>query len=433
MRRLFLFLFGFLLLGKVWANHWEPEHYPFGDNMNVVGIIEVNGVEQASPYLELGAFCGDECRGSEMLIYYDGPNRYMVFLTLHGENGNAFNFKLFDHASQQELNLGCDQSIQFVANDVIGTVAAPYVFSFFGAEFRIEAVAQPAEAGTVEGMGTYYEGEMCTLVATANASYYFINWSENGVTVSTDSIYSFVVEQDRILVATFAQSFFVVNAVADPLEGGTVDGTGNYIEGTQCNLVAHPATGFDFINWTEGDEVVSDEASFVFMVSGDRSLVAHFAPIQYVVTTSAEPAYGGVVEGGGTYNYGDVVTLVASPANNYVFQEWTENNDFISSNPTLTFNALRDRNLTAHFIYYDGLAETGVEVEVYPNPTEGMVRLGGLSQGWVTLSNASGQVLYQFEWASDNQQLDLTLLPAGIYFLQIKTSSGEVVNKVLKR
>ena len=433
MRRSFLVLFGFLLFGKVWANHWDPEHYQFADNMNVVGIIEVNGVEQASPYLELGAFCGEECRGSEMLTYYDGPNRYMVFLTLHGENGHVFNFKLYDHASQQELNFGCDQSIQFVANDVVGTVVAPFMFSFFGIEFQIEAVAQPASAGTVEGMGTYYEGAMCTLVATANASYSFINWSENGVTVSTDSIYSFVVEQDRNLVATFAQSCFVINAVADPLEGGTIEGTGNYIDGTQCNLIAHPATGFDFVKWTEDDEVVSFEANYAFLVSEDRNLVAHFTPIQFVVTTSTVPSYGGMVEGGGMYYYGDIVTLVAYPANDYVFQKWTENNDFVSSDPTLSFMAYSDRHLVAHFINYDGFAEAVMEVEAFPNPTDGMVRLNGLSQGLVLLSNASGLLLQQFELTSDNQQFDLTRFPAGIYVLQIKTHSGKIVNKVLKR
>lgn len=26
------------------ANHWEPDPYQFADNMNVIGVIEINGL-----------------------------------------------------------------------------------------------------------------------------------------------------------------------------------------------------------------------------------------------------------------------------------------------------------------------------------------------------------------------------------------------------
>ena len=44
------------------ANHWTPDPYQFADNMNVIGVIEINGVEQTSDQLEIGAFCNGECR-----------------------------------------------------------------------------------------------------------------------------------------------------------------------------------------------------------------------------------------------------------------------------------------------------------------------------------------------------------------------------------
>ena len=41
-------------------------------------------------------------------------------------------------------------------------------------------------------------------------------------------------------------------------------------------LTATAGTDFRFENWTEGDEVVSEEATITFTVDSDRQLVAHF-------------------------------------------------------------------------------------------------------------------------------------------------------------
>ena len=43
------------------------------------------------------------------------------------------------------------------------------------------------------------------MTATPNAGYYFANWTEDGVVVSTDADYGFTVTADRSLVANFTQ------------------------------------------------------------------------------------------------------------------------------------------------------------------------------------------------------------------------------------
>ena len=40
-----------------------------------------------------------------------------------------------------------------------------------------------------------------------------------------------------------------------------------------------PNPGYRFINWTEGDTVVSTSASYDFTINGDRTLVANFMPV----------------------------------------------------------------------------------------------------------------------------------------------------------
>ena len=67
----------------------------------------------------------------------------------------------------------------------------------------ITATANPVGYGTVEGAGSYVQGETCTLTATAASGYVFANWTENGTVVSTDATYSFQVTYDRTLVANF--------------------------------------------------------------------------------------------------------------------------------------------------------------------------------------------------------------------------------------
>ena len=52
---------------------------------------------------------------------------------------------------------------------------------------------------------TLSHGENCTVTATANEGFVFINWTENGVEVSTEPDYSFVVTSDRDLVANFEE------------------------------------------------------------------------------------------------------------------------------------------------------------------------------------------------------------------------------------
>lgn len=203
MRRLLLVLLCLFSVLGAKANHWTPDPYQFANSMNVIGVIEINGQEQATDALELGAFCGSECRGSEMLTFFSGLDRYMVFLTIFGEAGNTFSFQLYDHNTQQELLFDCEQTIQFVANEVIGNVMDPYVFSFTGSTCVISVQVEPEMGGVVTGDGTFMVGETCTLTATPNPSYSFYCWSENDETVSTDANYTFVVEDDRSLVAHF--------------------------------------------------------------------------------------------------------------------------------------------------------------------------------------------------------------------------------------
>jgi hypothetical protein len=73
------------------------------------------------------------------------------------------------------------------------------------ASIQYSIVAQPnnPEWGSVEGSGNYEHGETVTLTATSAANYTFIEWQENGVSVSSDDVYSFTALSNRTLMAKF--------------------------------------------------------------------------------------------------------------------------------------------------------------------------------------------------------------------------------------
>ena len=69
--------------------------------------------------------------------------------------------------------------------------------------YTVNVTANPAEGGTVSGGGTYSQGTACTISATANEGYTFINWTKDGEVVSTEAVYSFTVTEDAAFVANF--------------------------------------------------------------------------------------------------------------------------------------------------------------------------------------------------------------------------------------
>ena len=93
---------------------------------------------------------------------------------------------------------------------------ASYVANFTQNTYTVTATANPTQGGYITGAGTYGHGSTATLNATANADYTFINWTENGIQVSTEATYSFAVTTNRTLVANFEEVILEgVNLIVD--------------------------------------------------------------------------------------------------------------------------------------------------------------------------------------------------------------------------
>lgn len=183
------------------TNHYIPQGAAYSETMALYGVIQIDGVEQYSNMLEVGAFSGDECRGSAIASEFGITHRYLAILNIFGENGHQLTFKLYDHGIGEELELTSPATITFDV-DGYGNPIEPYVLNFTST-VAITATLDPEEAGTVTGTGDYAIGATCTLTATANEGFQFKNWTLNGEVVSTEASYSFTVSEEAAYVAHF--------------------------------------------------------------------------------------------------------------------------------------------------------------------------------------------------------------------------------------
>ena len=111
-------------------NHWTADPTMYPNNMTIIGVLQLYGVEERSTDFEIGAFCGDELRGSHRLRYEHALDRYYAYLLLHGNPDDNITFKLYDHRTGQVSELINTDNITFEVNGTLGGIKNPYIFNF---------------------------------------------------------------------------------------------------------------------------------------------------------------------------------------------------------------------------------------------------------------------------------------------------------------
>ena len=183
-------------------HHWTPitgTQY----NMIVNGIIFIDGVEQMSSALEVGAFCGEECRASVFAAFFPPTEQFVASMTVVSDqvSGETITFRLYNHDTDETLE--GTSTVEFENLTSVGEPGNWFPLEFLSPQtgFLISATANPEQGGTVNGAGTYNYGEEVTLTVTPNPNYVFNNWTENGIVVCEEASYTFTVTGDRVLFA----------------------------------------------------------------------------------------------------------------------------------------------------------------------------------------------------------------------------------------
>ncbi|MEP6792854.1 MAG: LamG-like jellyroll fold domain-containing protein, partial [Saprospiraceae bacterium] len=134
---------------------WTIDPSQFEHNMTLIGMFYDNHTNATQSQMELGAFAGDELRGSAQAIYVDYLDAYMFFLTIYANtSGEQIHFKLFDPVTGDIQLL--EEEMTFSPNDHNGSIDSPVPFSLrttavieTGSELSFEFQPNPFQNETV--------------------------------------------------------------------------------------------------------------------------------------------------------------------------------------------------------------------------------------------------------------------------------------------
>ncbi|MBO5810974.1 MAG: choice-of-anchor J domain-containing protein [Bacteroidales bacterium] len=361
---------------RSYTNYWTPDETVYPNNMTLTGLVTIDDEIQNTTSLEVGAFCGEELRGSYRLQYIPALDKHLVFLVIYGNDNDEITFKLYDHDLGQELDYQMlpESVVNFEVNKVEGDADFPFVIAFQEIEYATSFffdfndgtttgwrdIDQDGDAHSwfiseYDGVG----GTPCIMSETysfnVGAFYpdnYFVTtdayqvaagskliwdvrpydavyYSDHyAVVVSTDNetftnvweetLTSFSNFEQRILdLSDYAgQNIYIgfrhyncngsnatavlidnvelsqhiaISAIVNPEEAGTVNGAGVYRNGETATLIATANEGYQFVNWTENGEIVSEDAEYSFVVESARELVANFELQTFNVTVVMQP------------------------------------------------------------------------------------------------------------------------------------------------
>lgn len=171
-----------------------------------------------------------------------------------------------------------------------------------------------------------------------------------------------------------ATTYYTLTLQVTPSGGGSFNiGTStSYTRGTTINLRAYTNTNFTFVAWEQEGEVISTSAYFTYtMPAKNVTLIAHY---RYTPANPAEPtppvvpvlpSYSKLylstapsgsgsfnISSGNQYEVGASVQLRATASSNFVFMNWTENGEIISTTSSFQYVVKEgDNRIVANFRY----------------------------------------------------------------------------------
>ena len=122
-----LFIWGTMNAQQV--HHYQVNPYGTTLNMPVVAQININGVQQTSTQIELGAFLGTAVRGSQFIRTEDNLLAYIQVYYNADEVGQSISFKIYDHTGDGTEYTTCYTTLPIAANGY-GSQANPVVLNF---------------------------------------------------------------------------------------------------------------------------------------------------------------------------------------------------------------------------------------------------------------------------------------------------------------
>jgi hypothetical protein len=221
--------------------------------------------------------------------------------------------------------------------------------------YTLSLQVNPMGAGTVSGGGSFEEGQLVPVSASANAGYDFVNWTRGGVEVSASADFSYEMPAENVtLVANFEKQTFTIAASAGT--GGSIDPVGNVVVeyGESQSFIITANAGYEIADVLVDNVSIGAVASYTFEnVMTDHTIEALFdmLPVEtFTLTLLAYPEDGGMVYGAGEYQADAMINVSAQANAGYQFVNWSMDGQVISGMSSFVFTMpTMDVTLVASF------------------------------------------------------------------------------------
>ena len=295
------------------------------------------------------------------------------------------------------------------------------LFNYNGTpQHAVKVIPNNPDWGTVSGEGSYPEGAIIEISATPTDSTRFVSWDDG----NTDNPRTITVTSTMVFVAIFEPLptyTITVRSISETM--GVVYGSGTYPANMSVNIGAVPAQGFFFTGWQDGD--MNNPRTIT--VTGDAEYVAYFSqtPAETYTVTVYYDENQGLILGAGTYSAGATATLVAIPADGFMFAKWSDGTTSDVKEVVVDHDII-----LAAFFTTTGVDEVGSEaLSLYPNPANDVIRIEGLEgQHEIQVYNIYG-MLVKTTSIEGNGEINVNDLAAGIYFLRVGGHAMKFIKK----
>ena len=344
----------------------------------------------------------------------------------------------FAHWLVNGVESGNEETIQIMMQEN-KDIEAVFLINTWG----ITLSAEPSDAvENLEGGGVYEHGDIITISALPKVGYLFSHWLDNGNIYSTKQETQVVIDSNRNFVAILKPFDFTVDVEVTPEGSGTVSGAGTFGAGSQILLTAIPEPGWTFEYWSTGkgnNEIIfSEEPVYEFVLNNNYKFNASFevfmpsllVELEGQGTTNPEP-------GEYTFEYGEEITLVATPNEPWEFEKWIISGTEIYQQEVI-ITMEENTQATAVFMQPTSVSEISNQkgLTVYPVPAnrELFVVLPESGRWQIQIISVSGQNMKSRTIESTSGSpvsLSLSYIKSGIYFVRAQNNDKIFYTRII--
>jgi hypothetical protein len=233
---------------------------------------------------------------------------------------------------------------------------------------------------------------------------------------------------------------------AQPADGGSVYGEGDYIIDSLVQVEAEPEYGFHFMEWQDedGNSVSTSQMHEFTMPYFDYSLTAIFELNSYTITATSGDNGTISNEGENTVSHGMDMLFEFFPDEGYVVSDVLINGESIGVHDNFEFTDIQE-NKSIHVEFelgtaVDNLWSNDISISVYPNPALSHVTIDFKNLNLVasdcsfSMYDFSGRFIFSRKLTDKSNTISLEGISPGLYVIKINSPEGIVKTmKFIKR